>query len=40
MPGVPVLVEWDEDVPEWDELEAQALKAQAIAGEARDARPA
>ncbi|MBI3288730.1 MAG: DUF692 domain-containing protein [Elusimicrobia bacterium] len=34
MPDVPVLVEWDEDVPEWDGLEAQAVKAMDVAREA------
>lgn len=34
MPGKPVLIEWDEDVPEWSGLEAQAVKAAKIAEEA------
>ena len=34
MPSVPVLVEWDEDLPEWDALEALAAKAAAFAREA------
>ena len=34
MPGVPVLVEWDEDVPAWAELEAQAVKARTFAAAA------
>jgi uncharacterized protein (UPF0276 family) len=29
-PLAPVLVEWDEDVPSWDGLEAQAVKAAAL----------
>jgi uncharacterized protein len=33
-PGAPVLVEWDEGVPGWDELESQAVKAARIWGEA------
>jgi uncharacterized protein len=33
-PGAPVLVEWDEDVPAWPELEAQASKAAALWEEA------
>lgn len=33
MPGVPVCVEWDEDVPAWEELEALAAKASALARE-------
>lgn len=40
MPGVPVLIEWDEDVPEWSGLEAQAVRAAKIAEEERDRRPA
>jgi uncharacterized protein (UPF0276 family) len=39
MPDVPVLIEWDEDVPAWETLEAQAAKAKALAKEA-DALPA
>lgn len=38
MPGKPVLIEWDEDVPEWEGLEAQADKARALALEAGGAR--
>lgn len=30
MPEVPVLIEWDEDIPAWDELEAQVLKADEL----------
>lgn len=33
-PSAPVLVEWDEDVPAWPELEAQAVKAAALWEEA------
>jgi uncharacterized protein (UPF0276 family) len=40
MPGVPVLVEWDEDVPAWEELEAAALKAEKIHEEERERQPA
>jgi len=40
MPGKPTLIEWDEDVPEWPLLEAQAEKARAIAREAASAQPA
>jgi uncharacterized protein (UPF0276 family) len=40
LPGVPVLIEWDEDVPEWPELEAQAVRAREIAREAHELRPA
>ena len=39
-PQVPVLIEWDEDVPEWGGLEAQAVKAATIAEEERDRQPA
>jgi uncharacterized protein (UPF0276 family) len=39
-PQVPVLIEWDEDVPEWAGLEAQAVKAAKIAEEERDRQPA
>jgi uncharacterized protein (UPF0276 family) len=39
-PQVPVLIEWDEDVPEWGGLEAQAVKAAGIAEEERDRQPA
>jgi uncharacterized protein (UPF0276 family) len=27
MPAVPTLIEWDEDLPSWEELDAQAAKA-------------
>lgn len=40
MPRIPVLIEWDEDVPEWSGLEAQAVKAAKIAEEERDRQPA
>jgi uncharacterized protein (UPF0276 family) len=40
MPQIPVLIEWDEDVPEWSGLEAQAVKAAKIAEEERDRQPA
>jgi len=40
MPQIPVLIEWDEDVPEWSGLEAQAVKAATIAEEERDRQPA
>lgn len=33
-PKAPVLIEWDEDVPEWAGLEAQAVKAAALWEEA------
>ncbi|MDX6770756.1 MAG: DUF692 domain-containing protein [Elusimicrobiota bacterium] len=33
-PAAPVLVEWDEEVPAWPELEAQAVKAAALWEEA------
>lgn len=33
-PSAPVLVEWDEDVPAWPELEAQAVKAASLWEEA------
>ncbi len=33
-PKAPVLVEWDEDVPAWSELEAQAVKAAGLWEEA------
>lgn len=36
MTGTPVLVEWDEDIPDWPGLEAQAVKARAIAAEAAE----
>lgn len=38
--GIPVLVEWDEDVPEWADLEAQAAKAAKIAEEEHERQPA
>lgn len=34
MPGVPTIVEWDEDLPSWDELDAQAEKAARLREEA------
>ncbi len=34
IPEVPVLIEWDEAVPDWDGLEAEAVKAIRIAKEA------
>jgi uncharacterized protein (UPF0276 family) len=40
MPRVPTLIEWDEDVPDWAGLEAQAVKARAIAREAHELKPA
>jgi uncharacterized protein (UPF0276 family) len=40
MPETPVLIEWDEDVPEWSGLEAQAVKAAQIAAEERGRQPA
>jgi uncharacterized protein (UPF0276 family) len=40
MPKTPVLVEWDEDVPSWDGLEAQAVKAARIAAEEYERQPA
>lgn len=40
MPGKPVLIEWDEDVPEWSGLEAQAVRAARIAEEEREKQPA
>jgi uncharacterized protein (UPF0276 family) len=33
-PAAPVLIEWDEDVPAWPELEAQAVKAASLWEEA------
>ncbi len=33
MPGKPTLIEWDEDIPDWPGLEAQAEKAAAIGRE-------
>ena len=35
MPGVPVLIEWDEDIPEFARLEAEAAAADRVAGAAR-----
>ncbi|MDE2490537.1 MAG: DUF692 domain-containing protein [Elusimicrobia bacterium] len=40
LPGTPVLIEWDEDVPEWETLEAQAVRAARIAEEERERQPA
>ena len=40
MPDVPVLIERDEDVPEWDGLEAQAVRASKIQKEERERQPA
>jgi len=40
MPHVPTLIEWDEDLPDWAELEAQAAKARAISKEAHELKPA
>lgn len=37
MPGVPVLIEWDEDIPEFDRLEEEAAAADRIAKAARTA---
>ena len=34
VPEVPVLIEWDEAIPDWNGLEAEAIKAIAIAEEA------
>jgi uncharacterized protein (UPF0276 family) len=39
-PRAPVLIEWDEDVPEWSVLEAQAVRAARIPEEEHDRRPA
>lgn len=33
VPAVPVLIEWDEAIPDWEGLEAQAVKAIGIARE-------
>lgn len=38
-PEVPVLVEWDEAVPDWEGLEAEAVKAMTIAREAHAVAP-
>lgn len=40
MPSTPVLIEWDEDVPAWEGLEAQAIRAAAIQKEERERQPA
>jgi hypothetical protein len=40
MPRTPVLIEWDEDVPDWAGLEAQAVKAAGIWAEERERQPA
>lgn len=40
MPAAPVLIEWDEDVPAWDRLEAQATKAADIRREELERQPA
>ena len=40
MPGTPTLVEWDEDVPDWAGLEAQARRATKIAEEELARQPA
>jgi len=40
MPETPVLIEWDEDIPEWAGLEAQAVTAAKIAEEERGRQPA
>ncbi len=40
MPRVPTLIEWDEDVPDWAGLEAQAVKAREISREAHELKPA
>jgi hypothetical protein len=40
MPDVPVLIEWDEDVPEWGGLEAQAIRAAKIQREEHERQPA
>lgn len=37
--GVPVLIEWDAEVPAFERLEAEAATASAIAARARDAAP-
>ncbi len=38
MPGVPVLIEWDEDIPGFSRLEAEAEAADRIANGAREAK--
>ena len=40
LPDAPVLIEWDEDVPEWSGLEAQAVRAAEIHREERERQPA
>jgi hypothetical protein len=40
MPHAPTLIEWDEDVPEWAGLEAQAVRARALSREAHELKPA
>jgi hypothetical protein len=40
MPEAPVLIEWDEDVPDWNGLEAQAVKAAGIWAEEHERQPA
>jgi uncharacterized protein (UPF0276 family) len=40
MPHVPTLIEWDEDIPDWAGLEAQAVKAREISKEAHELKPA
>jgi uncharacterized protein (UPF0276 family) len=40
MPKTPVLIEWDDDVPDWAGLEAQAVKAAGIWAEERELKPA
>jgi uncharacterized protein (UPF0276 family) len=40
MPRVPVLIEWDEDIPEWSRLEAQAIRAAKICEEESERQPA
>jgi len=37
MPGVPVLIEWDEDIPSFDVLEAEAVKAREVCIQEADA---
>ncbi len=40
VPAAPVLIEWDEDVPDWAGLEAQAVKAARIWAEEHERQPA
>jgi len=40
VPEVPVLIEWDEAVPDWEGLEQEAVKAIQIAAEVKNALPA